>query len=152
MSVKKIQYYHRCNIKRVKEAAKTANIDEDIQTLNKKYDSFIGERGTKLSGGQKQRLTIARAILKNPSLLIFDEATSSLDTESEIKVQIAIDNLIKNRTVIIIAHRLSTIKNADKIFVFNKGKIVEEGTHQDLYQVDGFYKKLYQLQFKENIE
>ena len=113
-----------------------------------KFNSIIGERGLNLSGGQKQRMAIARAILKDPKILILDEATSSLDSESELKVQKAIDNLIKDRTVIIIAHRLSTILNADKILVFEKGKIVESGTHETLYQLNGVYTKLYNLQYK----
>jgi len=132
----------------IENASKVANIHDFIIGLDKQYESLIGERGTKLSGGQKQRLSIARAILKNPPLLIFDEATSSLDTESEQKVQIAIDNLIKDRTVFIIAHRLSTIKNVDRILVFEEGKIIEEGSHEELIKNNGLYTKLYQMQFK----
>ena len=132
----------------ISKAANNANISDYINSMPDKFNSMIGERGLNLSGGQKQRMAIARAILKNPEILILDEATSSLDSESELKVQKAIDNLIKDRTVIIIAHRLSTILNADKILVFEKGKIVESGTHAKLYQLNGVYTKLYNLQYK----
>ena len=136
----------------VVKAAKTANIHDFIVSLENGYDSVIGERGTLLSGGQKQRLSIARAILKNPPILIFDEATSSLDSESEQKVQLAINNLVKDRTVIMIAHRLSTIKSADKILVFDKGEIVESGNHDDLIEKHGLYKQLYKLQLEDTNE
>jgi len=132
------------------KAAENANIASYINSIKEKYDTIIGERGVKLSGGQKQRLSIARAILKNTPILVLDEATSSLDSESELKVQEAIDNLVKDRTVIIIAHRLSTIKNANKIFVFEKGKIIETGTHDELISNKGKYKKLYELQYQKN--
>jgi len=134
------------------EATKTACIDQFIKSLELGYNTQIGERGTMLSGGQKQRLSIARAVLNNPSILIFDEATSSLDSESEKKVQNAIDNLVKDRTVIMIAHRLTTIKNADKIIVFNNGNIVESGNHDELISKDSYYKKLYNIQSDKNDE
>jgi subfamily B ATP-binding cassette protein MsbA len=134
------------------EAAETACIDQFINSLELGYNTQIGERGTMLSGGQKQRLSIARAVLNNPSILIFDEATSSLDSESEEKVQNAIDNLVKDRTVIMIAHRLTTIKNANKIIVFNEGNIVESGTHDELISKDSYYKKLYNIQSQNKDE
>ena len=132
------------------EAAKNANIIDYINSLPEKFETVIGERGLMLSGGQKQRISIGRAILRDPSILVLDEATSSLDSESEIKVQDAIDQLIKDRTVIIIAHRLSTIINADKILVFDNGSIVETGNHKELYDMNGIYTKLYNLQFKNH--
>ncbi len=127
-------------------AAKIANAHEFIMELPKGYDTNIGDSGNRLSGGQKQRLNIARAILKNPPVLILDEATSALDTESEKLVQDALDNLMTNRTSVVIAHRLSTIKNADKIVVMHKGKIVEMGNHQELMQHEGVYHNLIMLQ------
>jgi len=129
------------------EAAKIANAWEFIEKMPAGLDTEIGERGTKLSGGQKQRISIARAILKNPSILILDEATSALDTESERLVQGAIDNLLKSRTVLVIAHRLSTITNADKIIVLNNGEIDAMGKHSDLLKSSTLYKKLSQNQF-----
>ncbi len=134
--------------KKLIEAARGANAVEFIDNLEEKYETAIGERGVKLSGGQQQRIAIARAIYKNPSLLLLDEATSALDTRSERLVQNALDNLMENRTVLVIAHRLSTIKNADKIIVMDMGKIVEIGTHDELYNVDGIYHRLYNIQFE----
>jgi subfamily B ATP-binding cassette protein MsbA len=128
------------------EAAKIANAHEFILQAENGYDTIIGDRGVKLSGGQRQRLSIARAVLKNPPILILDEATSSLDTESEKLVQDALYNLMKNRTSIVIAHRLSTVKNADRIYVLNNGDLIEEGTHDELIALNGNYKKLYDLQ------
>lgn len=127
-------------------ASKTAHAHEFIETLPDGYDTVIGERGLKLSGGQKQRLTIARAILKNPPILILDEATSALDTESEKLVKEALDSLMRNRTSLVVAHRLSTIIKANKIFVLDKGQIVEQGNHQSLIEANGFYKRLFDLQ------
>ncbi len=128
------------------EAAKIANAHDFISQLPKGYDTNIGDRGGKLSGGQRQRLSIARAVLKNPDILILDEATSALDTESEKLVQEALTNLMKNRTSIVIAHRLSTIANADEIIVMHKGQIIERGNHQQLIQLQGSYKKLCDMQ------
>jgi len=124
-------------------ASKNAAADEFIRELPNGYDTIVGENGVKLSGGQKQRLSIARAMLKNSSIILLDEATSALDSESEAKVKYAIDNLIKNRTTIVIAHRLSTIKNADKIIVLSEGALVEEGKHEELLVKSDTYKKLY---------
>ncbi|MGN6340631.1 MAG: ABC transporter ATP-binding protein [Ginsengibacter sp.] len=130
----------------IMNAAKIANAHNFIVTKENGYNTSVGERGNKLSGGEKQRLTIARAVLKNPPILILDEATSSLDTESEKLVQDAINNLMHNRTSVVIAHRLSTIRHADEIIVLQKGKIVERGTHEMLIALEGFYKRLVSMQ------
>ena len=130
----------------VSEAARVANAHNFITRKEKGYDTNIGDRGTKLSGGERQRLTIARAIVKNPPILILDEATSSLDTESERLVQDAINNMMQNRTSIVIAHRLSTIRHADEIIVLQKGEIVERGTHDELIEKGGYYYRLVQMQ------
>ncbi|HSH19549.1 MAG TPA: ABC transporter ATP-binding protein [Draconibacterium sp.] len=127
-------------------AARVANAHNFIEETEHGYDTFIGDRGSKLSGGQRQRLSIARAILKNPPILILDEATSALDTESERLVQDALENLMKNRTSLVIAHRLSTVRNADLICVFHDGEIVERGTHDELMELKGRYKKLHKMQ------
>jgi subfamily B ATP-binding cassette protein MsbA len=127
-------------------AAKIANAHEFIVQLENGYDTSIGDRGMKLSGGQRQRLTIARAIFKNPPILILDEATSALDTESEKLVQDALDRLMENRTTIVIAHRLSTIQHADEIVVLDKGEIKEQGTHDQLIVNNGIYRKLVEMQ------
>ena len=133
-------------LEQVREAAKIAKADEFIMATEGGYEANIGDRGCKLSGGQRQRVSIARAILKNPPILILDEATSALDTESERLVQDALDKLMKNRTTIVIAHRLSTIKNADMICVMHEGEIVERGRHDELMQLDGYYKRLVDMQ------
>lgn len=133
-------------LEQVIEAAKVANAHDFIEATEKGYDTNIGDRGSKLSGGQRQRISIARAILKNPQILILDEATSALDTESERLVQDALEKLMKNRTTLVIAHRLSTIKNADEICVMHEGKIVERGHHDDLYELNGYYRKLCDMQ------
>lgn len=133
-------------LEQVIAAAKIANAHEFIMEKPEGYNENVGDRGSKLSGGQRQRISIARAILKNPPILILDEATASLDTESEKLVQQALDRLMSNRTTIAIAHRLSTIKNADMIVVMDNGKIVESGTHEHLIKKDGYYKKLYSMQ------
>ena len=132
------------------EAAKIANASDFIEKLDNKYDTIVGEKGGKISEGQKQRISIARAIIKNPSILILDEATSALDAKSEDKIQIAMNNIMKNRTVIIIAHRLSTIKNCNKILVLDDGNIIEQGSHQELMSNNGKYNQLYNLQFSSN--
>lgn len=129
-------------------AAQLANAHDFILQLPRGYDTEIGERGVKLSGGQRQRLAIARTILKNPAILIFDEATSELDSESERLIQDALNNLLKNRTSFIIAHRLSTVRSVDRIVVLNAGKIVGNGTHQELYDDCKLYRYLHDLQFK----
>ena len=130
----------------VERAAKIANAHDFIMQTEKGYQTNIGDRGGKLSGGQRQRLSIARAVLKNPPIMILDEATSALDTESEKLVQEALDNLMKNRTSIVVAHRLSTIRNADLICVFHEGEIVEQGRHEELLAQNGIYTKLYNMQ------
>jgi ABC-type multidrug transport system fused ATPase/permease subunit len=133
----------------VEAAAKAAHIHEFIMTLEKGYDTVVGERGAKVSGGQRQRLAIARAVLKDPSILILDEATSALDVESEQAVQSALQALIRSgrRITFVIAHRLSTVKNADRIIVLDEGRLVEEGTHDALIARDGAYASLYRTQF-----
>lgn len=134
------------NIAEIEHAARVANAHQFIMQKDENYQTNIGDRGNKLSGGEKQRLTIARAVLKNPPILILDEATSSLDTESERLVQDAINKMMQNRTSIVIAHRLSTVRHADEIIVLQKGKIVERGTHDELIKFEGFYKRLVYMQ------
>ena len=148
-----IRYGHlEATDEEVIEAAKAANAEEFIKELPEGYDTKLGERGLNLSGGQRQRLAIARAILKNPRVLILDEATSALDTESEKIVQDALDNLMVGRTSFVIAHRLSTIFNADQIFVVENGHLREHGTHEELLAAGGLYSNLYNIQFRQNQE
>jgi len=132
------------------EAAKRANIHDYVMSLEKGYDTEIGERGVRLSGGQKQRLSIARVFLKDPAILILDEATSALDNTTEILIQQALDELCQGRTTIVVAHRLSTIKRANSIAVIDQGKIIEQGTHEELMALGGIYKDLYSLQFRDS--
>ena len=150
-SVKENIAYGRSDIsmERIIEVAKAANAHEFIDNLPEGYDTPVGERGVMLSGGQKQRLVIARALLLDPPILIFDEATSNLDNESERLVQEALERLLKGRTVFIIAHRLSSVYKSDEILVMDKGRIAERGTHSDLLSSDGIYRKLYEMQFAE---
>jgi len=140
--------YEQASEDRVYDAARAANAHDFIMAMSQGYQTIIGDRGVKLSGGEKQRLAIARALFKNPPILIFDEATSSLDSESETLVQEAIDRLMKGRTVFVIAHRLSTIQNVDRIVVLDHGRIVQIGDHKSLMEEGGLYKRLYQMQFK----
>ncbi|MFV0518943.1 MAG: ABC transporter ATP-binding protein [Lachnospirales bacterium] len=145
-----ISYGNRnATLEEIQEACKLANIHDFIMTLENGYDTYLGERGVKLSGGQKQRISIARVFLKNPPILILDEATAALDNESERFIQKSLDLLAENRTSIVIAHRLSTIKNADKIYYLSTNGIEEEGTHEELLAKNGKYADLYNLQFKE---
>lgn len=133
----------------IEKAAQAANAHDFISGFEDGYDTLVGNRGVRLSGGQRQRIAIARALLKNPQILIFDEATSALDTESELLVQEAIDRLMANRTTLVIAHRLSTIKHADRILVIDQGRLAEIGTHRELIEKEGLYRRLYMMQFKE---
>jgi ABC-type multidrug transport system fused ATPase/permease subunit len=132
--------------KQVYEAAKIANADEFISAMPQAYQTNIGDRGVKLSGGQRQRLSIARAVLRNPEILLFDEATSALDSQSEVMVQEAIENVMRNRTSVMIAHRLTSVQNADRILVFQEGNVVEEGSHHQLIQQNGMYAKWVEMQ------
>jgi len=139
-------------LEKVIGAAKAAKAHEFIMKLPSGYETGIGEKGTLLSSGERQRLAIARALLKNPPILILDEATSALDSESEKLIQTALANVMKDRTTFIIAHRLSTVRSADRIFVIDKGRIAEIGNHAQLLRKKGIYKKLYDLQFLEEEE
>jgi subfamily B ATP-binding cassette protein MsbA len=134
----------------VAEAARMANAHDFILEQPDGYDTVVGNRGVMLSGGQRQRLAIARALLKNPPILVFDEATSALDTEAEKQVQEAIDRLMSGRTTLVVAHRLSTIQNADRILVIEHGRVVECGAHNELMKRDGLYRRLYEIQFGDN--
>jgi ATP-binding cassette subfamily B protein/subfamily B ATP-binding cassette protein MsbA len=136
----------QATLQEVEEAARIANAHEFIIQTENGYDTNIGDRGCKLSGGQRQRISIARAVLKNPPILILDEATSALDTESERLVQDALERLMMNRTTIVIAHRLSTIRNADRIYVIHEGEVVENGTHEGLLVLNGYYSRLCEMQ------
>ena len=132
----------------IREAAHVAHCDEFISRFDDGYDTIVGERGVKLSGGQRQRVAIARAILANPRILILDEATSSLDSESEAQIQDGLASLRHGRTTFVIAHRLSTIQSADQILVLEGGEIVERGSHQELFDLDGRYRELYDRQYR----
>jgi ATP-binding cassette subfamily B protein len=135
----------------IEAAGRAANIHDFIVKLPKGYDTIVGERGYRLSGGEKQRVAIARVVLKNPRILVLDEATSSLDSESEALIQDALRPLMHQRTSVVIAHRLSTILAADVILVIDGGQVVERGTHQELLEQDGLYARLYRTQFREQL-
>ena len=136
----------------IMQAARQAYAHDFIERLPQRYQTLIGERGVKLSGGERQRLAIARAILRDPPLLILDEATSALDTESERVVQQALGNLMKDRTTLVIAHRLSTVQRADRIIVLDRGTIAEVGTHEELLRLGGQYKRLHAMQFQDVVD
>jgi len=143
----------RASFGEIKRAARAANAEEFIDNLKEDYDTLAGERGIKLSGGQRQRIGIARAILANPKILIFDEATSNLDSQSERLIQEAMERVSERRTVIIIAHRFSTIRHADQIFVLDRGELVEQGSHGELSDVQGgLYAKLLKLQSRGDVD
>jgi len=137
------------DLERVEAAARAANADGFIAALPQRYETVLGERGTRLSGGQRQRIAIARALLRDPPILILDEATSALDTESERLVQQAIDRLMRRRTVLVIAHRLATVRDADEIVVLEAGRVIQRGTHDELFRAGGLYRRLYDLQFRD---
>ncbi len=134
---------------RVEQAARAAHAHDFVSRMAHGYDTVIGDRGILLSGGERQRLAIARALLRNPPILLLDEATSALDTESERLVQDALERLMRDRTVLVIAHRLSTVQHADRILVFDAGRIVEQGRHAQLLECGGIYRRLHELQFRD---
>jgi ATP-binding cassette subfamily B protein len=136
----------------VEQAAKTAYIHDFIETLPEQYDTWVGERGATLSGGQKQRIAIARTLLLDPAILILDDSTSSVDTETEYQIQLALQEVMKGRTSFVIAQRLRTVKMADQILVLNRGVIVESGIHEELLQQKGFYRNIYDLELKDQEE
>ena len=140
---------HKVTAEAIEDAAKSAHAFEFIKDMKDGFDTVVGERGLMLSGGQRQRIAIARALLKDAPILILDEATSALDTESERFIQTSLEELMKNRTTLVIAHRLSTIENADRIVVLDGGRIVEQGTHQELIDKNGYYANLHSLQFND---
>ncbi|TNF03144.1 MAG: ATP-binding cassette domain-containing protein, partial [Gammaproteobacteria bacterium] len=141
----------QCSEEQVRSAAKAAHALEFIERLPEGFNTQVGDDGVMLSGGQRQRLAIARALLKNAPVLILDEATSALDTESEHHIQRALEQVMKGRTTFVIAHRLSTIENADRIMVMDKGKIVEQGSHEQLLALNGRYAQLHQKQFSDDV-
>jgi ABC-type multidrug transport system fused ATPase/permease subunit len=136
----------------IEAAARAAYAHEFISQLPQGYETLVGERGSHLSGGERQRIAIARAILRDAPILLLDEATSSLDTESEEQVQLALKQLMQNRTTLVIAHRLSTIRDAHRIVVIHRGRIAEEGDHQELLEAGGIYRRLHDMQFQEDLE
>ena len=136
----------------IKHACRQANADEFIEGFPHGYDTLVGDRGIRLSGGERQRISLARAILRRPELLILDEATSSLDTHSERLIQKAMENIAKETTIIVIAHRLSTIVNADYVYALKRGKVIEEGTYSDLIKMDGYFNRMVKVQLLETVE
>jgi subfamily B ATP-binding cassette protein MsbA len=136
------------SVEQIEAAAQAANASGFIATMPQGLDTVLGERGTRLSGGQRQRIAIARALLRDPPILILDEATSALDTESERLVQQAIERLMQDRTVLVIAHRLATVRDADEIVVLDAGRVVQRGSHEELLRAAGLYRRLYDLQFR----